>query len=61
MISPDEVRQQALKWWKPLLQSYASHISFFPKQIDRIGKIQPSHITHRFEALKNEIEELYKY
>lgn len=61
MISPEEIKQLALKWWAPFLQSQVLNELFFPKQIDRIGKIQPTHVTHRFEALQNEVEVLYKY
>ncbi len=60
MITPEEIKQQALKWWAPFLQSHVLNELFFPKQIDRIGKIQPTHVTHRFEALQNEVEVLYK-
>jgi hypothetical protein len=60
MINPDEIRQQALKWWEPLLQSHVNNEPFFPKSIDRIGKVQPVHVTQRFEALQDEIEALYK-
>jgi len=60
MISPEEIRLQALKWWTPFLQSHVNNEPFFPKQIDRIGKVQPAHLTQRFEALQNEIESLYK-
>ena len=42
------------------MQSHVNNESFFPKQIDRIGKVQPAHVTQRFEALQNEIESLYK-
>lgn len=60
MISPAEIKNQALKWWKPLLQSYIREELFFPKSIDRIGKVQSSHVTARFELLQQEIEELYR-
>lgn len=60
MITPEEIKQQVLKWWAPFLQSHVLNELFFPKQIDRIGKIQPTHVTHRFEALQNEVEVLYK-
>ena len=52
MISPAEIKNQALKWWKPLLQSYIREELFFPKSIDRIGKVQSSHVTARFELLQ---------
>lgn len=60
MISPVEIKNQALKWWKPLLQSYIQEELFFPKSIDRIGKVKSSHVTARFELLQQEIEELYR-
>ncbi len=60
MISPAEIKNQALKWWKPLLQSYIQEELFFPKSIDRIGKVKSSHVTARFELLQQEIEELYR-
>lgn len=60
MISPAEIKNQALKWWKPLLQSYIQEELFFPKSIDRIGKVKSGHVTARFELLQQEIEELYR-
>jgi len=60
MISPEEIKQQALRWWKPFLQSHISDEPFFPKQIDRIGKVRPSDLTHRFENLQSEIDILYR-
>lgn len=60
MIGPEEIRQQALKWWKPFLQSYITKEVFFPKQIDRIGKVKPGQITRQFETLQQEMELLYK-
>lgn len=61
MISPEEIKKQALKWWKPFLQSYIIGDSFFPKSIERIGKVQSGHVTSRFEALQQEIEVLFRY
>ncbi len=60
MIKPEEIRAVALKWWQPFLISYINNESFFPKQIDRIGKVKTGDITSRFEVLQNEIENLYK-
>lgn len=59
MISPEDIKQQALKWWKPFLQSYILKEPFFPKENDRIGKAKPGDLTGRFEALQNEITSLY--
>lgn len=61
MISPAEIKNQALKWWKPLLQSYIREELFFPKSIDRIGKVKSSQVTARFELLQQEIEALYRH
>jgi hypothetical protein len=59
MISPEDIKQQALKWWKPFLQSYILKESFFPKENDRIGKAKSGDLTGRFEALQSEITSLY--
>jgi hypothetical protein len=59
MISPEEIRNIALKWWKPLLQSEITGELFFPKSIDRIGKVKSGDVTRRFEVLQQEIELLY--
>jgi hypothetical protein len=61
MITPAEIKEQALKWWKPFLVSYINKEAFFPKQIDRIGKVKPGDITGRFDLLQNEIKELYAH
>ncbi len=60
MINADEIKQQALKWWRPFLQSCLIKEPFFPKKIERIGKVKSSQIIHRFEAIQSEIESLYK-
>lgn len=60
MIKPEEIKEIALKWWQPFLISYINNEPFFPKQIDRIGKVKSGDITSRFEVLQNEIENLYK-
>lgn len=61
MISPDEIRKLALNWWKQILQSALSGNAFFPKTIDRIGKIQPGQITQHFETLQKEVATLYQH
>ena len=60
MISAGEIKQQALKWRKPFLQSLVTNESFFPRRIERIGKVKSFHIIHRFETTQSEIESLYK-
>lgn len=61
MISPEDIKQQALKWWKPFLQSYILKEPFFPKVNERIGKAKPGDLTGRFEALQKEITSLYNH
>jgi hypothetical protein len=61
MISPEEIKIQALKWWKPFLQSEIMGEAFFPRMIDRIGKVKSGHVTQRFELLQQEIELLYRH
>lgn len=59
MISPQEIRTQALKWWKPFLQSHLKNEPFFPKTIDRIGKITSSSVREKISELQIELNELY--
>lgn len=61
MIKPDEIKEVALKWWQSFLISCINNTAFFPKQIDRIGKVKSGDITSRFKVLQSEIEDLYKY
>jgi len=59
MITPDEIKKQASKWWRAFLQSHISGEPFFPKRIDRIGKVKPGDVTNQFETLQLQIERLY--
>lgn len=61
MISSEEIKNKALKWWKPFLQYHITGKAFFPRVIGRIGKVKPGHVTNRFEALQQEIELLYRH
>jgi hypothetical protein len=60
MISPAEIKAQALKWWKPYLQSHLKGKTFFPRAIDRIGKIRSSAVRENLNALQLQLDELYK-
>jgi hypothetical protein len=60
MISPEDIRRQATGWWTAVLQAHISGSSFFPRSIERIGKVQPGDITGRFESLQKETEALYR-
>lgn len=59
MISPDEIRKIALRWWKPFLQSVIREETFFPKRVERVGKVKAGDITQRFDILQKEIDVLY--
>ncbi len=59
MITPDEIKRQASKWWKAFLQSHITGEPFFPKRIDRIGKVKSGDVTSQFESLQLQIERLY--
>lgn len=59
MISPQEIKIQALKWWKPFLQSHLRNEPFFPKTIDRIGKITSSAVREKITELQNQLNKLY--
>lgn len=59
MISPEEIKRQALNWWKPFLQSTLSGEPFFPKSITRIGKVHSLNVTEQFETLQQEVAILY--
>ncbi|MBK8088885.1 MAG: hypothetical protein IPK31_13595 [Chitinophagaceae bacterium] len=59
MISPQEIKAQAIKWWKPFLQSHLRNEPFFPKTIDRIGKITSSAIREKITELQTQLNELY--
>jgi hypothetical protein len=52
MITSDEIKKQAAKWWKSFLQSYISGEPFFPKRINRIGKVRPTDVTSQFETIQ---------
>ncbi|MEO6718854.1 MAG: Wadjet anti-phage system protein JetD domain-containing protein [Ferruginibacter sp.] len=60
MISPQEIKAQALKWWKPFLQSHLRGEVFFPRNIDRIGKIRSSSVRENINELQTKLDELYK-
>ncbi len=60
MISPQEIKELGLKWWKPFLQSHLKGEVFFPRNIDRIGKIKSSYVRENINELQSQLDELYK-
>lgn len=61
MISPEEIKQQALRWWPELLQSHLRAENPFPRSIDRIGKIRSGDVRQQFEKVHNEVEVLLRH
>lgn len=59
MISPDDIKDQCLKWWKDVLLDCISGRTSFPKEISRIGKISSKDILNKLSTHKEEINLLY--
>ncbi len=59
MISPEEIRKQAERWYKDFLASSVNGVSFFPKEI-RFGKIKASETLNEYQRIKGEIARLVK-
>ncbi|MCW3106597.1 MAG: hypothetical protein JWQ09_1103 [Segetibacter sp.] len=59
MISPEEIKIQALKWWKPFLQSHLKCETFFPRTIDRIAKITSSCVREKLSELQTQLDALH--
>ncbi len=56
MITTEEIQEQCLKWWKDVLLSSINSISFFPKEIIRIGKVSSKDILDKLPQYKQSIE-----
>lgn len=56
MISPKEIQEQCLKWWKEVLISSIDSIPYFPKDINRIGKVSSKDILAKLTEYKQSIE-----
>lgn len=56
MISPKEIQEQCLKWWKEVLISSIDSIPYFPKDINRIGKVSSKDILAKLTEHKQSIE-----
>ncbi|HVB03238.1 MAG TPA: Wadjet anti-phage system protein JetD domain-containing protein [Chitinophagaceae bacterium] len=59
MITPQQILQQVNKWWIPLLQSHLGGSPFFPRTIDRIGRIRSGKIMENFQVIQEEVRALY--
>lgn len=62
MISPDEVRRKAERWWFDVLRSRLNGTidSFFPKDIPQIGLDKAADKLARFAAIREEQEALHR-
>lgn len=56
MITPKEIKEQCLKWWKEVLISTIDTVSYFPKDIGRIGKVTSKDILNKLSDYKASIE-----
>jgi hypothetical protein len=56
MITPAEIKEQCLKWWKEILAASIDSLPFFPKEINRIGKVNPKDILQKLSSYKSSIE-----
>ncbi len=57
MISPDKIREEALRWYSDVLTASVQQEPFFPKDI-RFGKIKPSDTLKDFRKIQHEIDGL---
>lgn len=55
MITPKEIQGQCLRWWKDVLLSASNSLSHFPKEINRIGKINSKDILKNLSAYKDSV------
>jgi len=56
MITPKEIQQQCLKWWKSVLAAHIGGIDFFPKEINRIGKITAKDLMEKLPEYQKSLE-----
>jgi len=56
MITPKEIQQQCLNWWKNVLISYIEGSNLFPKEISRIGKITTKNLIERLPEYRKSLE-----
>ena len=56
MITPKEIQEQCLKWWKDVLLSFVDSFPYFPKDINIIGKVSSKDILDKLPEYKQSIE-----
>ncbi|MBA7485672.1 hypothetical protein ES707_21222 [subsurface metagenome] len=57
MISPNEIRKDALRWYNDVLTASVQEQPFFPKDV-RFGKIKPSDTLKNFRKIQSEVDAL---
>ncbi len=57
MITPEEIKDQAERWYKEFLIASINGSNFFPKEI-RFGKIKPSETLKNFSTLDAELQNI---
>lgn len=60
MITPKDIKDQCLKWWKEILLSSVDSAPCFPREINRIGKVGSKDILNKLSAYKASIELLQR-
>lgn len=61
MITPKEIQEQCLKWWKEVLICTVNSMTYFPKEVNRIGKVSSKDILNKLSDYKQSIELLKSY
>src|SRR5436189_4798487 len=56
MITPKEIQEVCGKWWKEVLLSFSNSTSYFPKEINRIGKVSSKDILNNLSGYKESIQ-----
>ncbi|GBU24053.1 hypothetical protein R83H12_00674 [Fibrobacteria bacterium R8-3-H12] len=55
-ITPEKIQQQCTNWWKDVLVAYIKFDDFFPKEINRIGKITTKDLREKLPEILRSLE-----
>jgi len=61
MITPEEIQEQCLRCWKDVLLSFGNSTAYFPKEINRIGKVSTKDILKNLSDYKDSIRLLQSH
>ncbi|NNV55052.1 Wadjet anti-phage system protein JetD domain-containing protein [Limnovirga soli] len=56
MITPKDIKEHCIKWWKEILLSSVDSAPCFPREINRIGKVGSKDILSKLSVYKESIE-----